>query len=76
MNDMVHVGCEEMISADDEAQMEHERAEHERAERAERAEREETWASVVAVHGPLMSDAEWTQYLAEYSDYMDMVWKD
>jgi hypothetical protein len=38
MNDMVHVGCEEMISADDEAQMEYERAEHERAEREAQAQ--------------------------------------
>ena len=70
--DMVHVGCEEMISAADEAQMEHERGERE----AEAREHEESWASMVAIHGPLMSDAEWTRYLAEYGEYMDMVWKD
>lgn len=67
--DMVQVGCEEMVSADDEARMEHERGEHERAER-------ERWADMVAIHGPLMTDAEWQQYMVEYGDYMDMVWKD
>ena len=72
MNDMVHIGCEEMISAADEAQMEHERGERE----AEARECEESWASMVAIHGPLMSDTEWAQYLAEYGEYMDMVWKD
>ena len=49
--------------------MEHERGEHERAER-------ERWADMVAIHGPLMTDAEWQQYMVEYGDYMDMVWKD
>ena len=67
--DMVQVGCEEAISAADEAQMEHERGERER-------EVEERWADLVAVHGPLMTDVEWRQYLAEYGEYMDMVWKD
>ena len=72
MNDMTHIGCEEMISADDEARMEHERAEHE----AEACERAEAWASMVAIHGPLMTDTAWAQYMAEYGEYMDMVWKD
>jgi hypothetical protein len=63
MNDMIHIGCEESITAADEARMEHERGEHER-------EHAETWASLVATHGPLMTDAEWKLYLAEYSDYL------
>ena len=67
--DMVQVGCEEMVGADDEARMEHERGEREREER-------ERWADVVAIHGPLMTDAEWQQYVREYGDYLSMVWKD
>jgi len=67
--DMVHVGCEELITEADEAQMEHERGEHEREER-------ERWADLVAIHGPLMTDAEWQQYVREYGDYLSMVWKD
>ena len=67
--DMVQVGCEESISAADEAQMEHERGQCEHDER-------ERWAAAVALHGPLMTDAEWAQYLAEYGDYLGMVWKD
>jgi len=69
MNDMIHIGCEEAITAADEAQMEHERGQHEHDER-------ERWANAVAVHGPLMTDAEWREYLAEYKDYLNMVWKD
>ena len=66
-----------MITAADEAQMEHERAEPECAEHecAER-ERAEAWACLVAIHGPLMTDTAWAQYMAEYGEYMDMVWKD
>ena len=67
--DMIQVGCEEEISAADEAQMEHERGEREREER-------ERWADLVAIHGPLMTDVEWRQYLAEYGDYLNEVWKD
>jgi len=67
--DMIQVGCEESISAADEARMEHERGERER-------EREESWADLVAIHGPLMTDAAWKLYLAEYGDYLDMAWKD
>ena len=70
--DMVQVGCEEMVGADDEARMEHERGERE----AEACERAEAWASMVAIHGPLMTDTAWAQYMAEYGEYMDMVWKD
>ena len=64
MNDMIHIGCEEAITAADEARMEHERGEHERDER-------ERWADAVAVHGPLMTDAEWKIFVAEYGDYLD-----
>ena len=67
--DMIQVGCEETISAADEAQMEHERGEREREER-------ERWADLVAIHGPLMTDVEWRQYLVEYGDYLNEVWKD
>ena len=67
--DMVHVGCEELITEADEAQMEYERGEHEREER-------ERWADLVAIHGPLMTDVEWQQYVREYGDYLGMVWKD
>ena len=69
MMDMIQVGCEESISAADEAQMEHERGEREREER-------ERWADLVAIHGPLMTDVEWRQYLVEYGDYLNEVWKD
>ena len=72
MNDMIQIGCEEMITAADEAQMEHERGQRE----DEARERAEAWASMVDVHGPLMTDTAWAQYVAEYGDYMDMVWKD
>ncbi len=61
MNDMTHVGCEEMISAADEARMEHERGERER-------ERAETWAAIEAQHGPLHRHA--------YAAYEGMAWKD
>ena len=67
--DMVHVGCEEMISAADEAQMEHERGERER-------EVSERWQDMVAIHGPLMTDVEWQRYVGEYAEYLDQAWKD
>jgi hypothetical protein len=70
--DMIQVGCEESISAADEARMEHERGEREREER----ERKESWADLVAIHGPLMTDAEWKNFVAEYGVYLDMAWKD
>ncbi len=72
MNDMIHIGCEEMISAADEAQMEHEREQHE----AEARERAEAWAQLEAVHGTLLTRSEWAQHEHDYSEYMDMVWKD
>jgi len=70
--DMVHVGCEEMITAADEAQMEHERGERE----AEARERAEAWAQLEAVHGTLLTRSEWAQHEHDYSEYVDMVWKD
>ena len=72
MNDMIQIGCEEMITAADEAQMEHERGQRE----DEARERAEAWASMVAIHGPLMTDTAWVQYIAEYAEYIDMGWKD
>ena len=72
MNDMIDIGCEEMITAADEAQHEHEREQHE----AEARERAEAWADMVAIHGPLMTDTAWAQYVAEYGDYLGMAWKD
>ena len=56
-----------MITAADEAQMEHERAEHECAERV----RAEAWEAIEAVHGPLHGPLGWW-----YSAYDGMVWKD
>jgi hypothetical protein len=69
MNDMIQIGCEETITAADEAQMEHQRGEREGEER-------ERWADLAAVHGPLMTDAEWRRYVVEYGDYLNEVWKD
>ena len=68
MNDMIHIGCEEMISAIDEAQMEHERGERERAAR----ERQECWNALEAQFGPL----HFRNGRFEYAEYEDMVWKD
>ena len=64
--DMVQVGCEESISAADEAQMEHERGVRE----AEARERADTWAALEATHGPLVRVG-W-----DYSEYDGMAWKD
>jgi hypothetical protein len=61
MNDMIDIGCEEMISDADEARMEHERAERE-------SERAETWAAIEAQYGPLHRHA--------YAAYEGMAWKD
>ncbi len=69
MNDMIHVGCEELITAADEAQMEHERGEREREEH-------ERWVAVEAEHGPLLTRSEWARHESDYSEYIDMVWKD
>ena len=68
MNDMMPT-IEETISADIEAQMEHE-------EWTREQETQDRWANLVAVHGPLMTDVEWQKYLTEYGEYLDMVWKD
>ena len=62
--DMIQVGCEEAISAADEAQMEHERGEREREERV----RQEHWDALEAQHGPLDRHA--------YAGYEGMAWKD
>ena len=67
--DMIRVSCDECACEAAEAQIEHDRGERER-------EREEGWAHLVAIHGPLMTDAAWQQYLVEYGDYLDMAWKD
>ena len=64
MNDMIHIGCEELITEADEAQMEHERGECEREER-------ERWEAVEATHGPLHGPLGWW-----YSAYDGMAWKD
>ena len=61
---MIDIGCEEMISAADEAQMEHERGERECDER----ERAEAWECIEAAHGPL--------HRHDYSEYTSMGWKD
>lgn len=65
MNDMIHIGCEELITATDEARMEHERGERER-------ERAEIWAALEARHGPLC----FRNGCFEYADYDGMAWKD
>ena len=72
MNDMIHIGCEEMITAADEAQMEHERAGHE----AVMCERAEAWARLEVQHGTLLTRSEWRQHAHDYDEYMSMVWKD
>jgi hypothetical protein len=71
MNDMMPT-IEENITPDVQAQIEHE--EHERGQRL--LLEQESWADLVAIHGPLMSDAEWKQYKSEYEGYLDMQWKD
>ena len=60
MNDMMPT-IEETITPDIEAQIEHE--EHE--SRQQLLLEQESWADLVAVHGPLMTDAEWKQYKYE-----------
>ena len=68
MNDMMPT-IEETITPDVEAQIEHE-------EWTRKQETQDSWADLVAVHGPLMTDAEWKQYKSEYEGYLDMQWKD
>ena len=62
--DMIQVGCEESISAADEAQMEHERGEREREER-------ERWGSLEVEHGPLMTQVEWDDHVIAFNDWID-----
>ena len=71
MNDMMPT-IEENITPDVQAQIEHE--EHERGQQL--LLEQESWADLVAIHGPLMSDAEWKQYKSEYEGYLDKQWKD
>ena len=71
MNDMMPT-IEETITPDVEAQIEHE--EYERGQQL--LLEGESWATLVATHGPLMTDAEWKQYKSEYEGYLDMQWKD
>jgi len=68
MNDMMPT-IEETITPDIQAQLEHE-------EWTRKQETQDRWADLVAVHGPLMTDAEWKQYKSEYEGYLDMQWKD
>ena len=65
---MIQVGCEELITAADEAQMEHERGVRE----AEARERAEVWAALEAQHGPL----HFRNGRFEYAEYEGMAWKD
>ncbi|MAH49064.1 hypothetical protein CMI37_24780 [Candidatus Pacearchaeota archaeon] len=67
MNDMVHIGCEELITAADEAQMEHERGVRE----MEARERADAWDALEATHGPLYGPLGWW-----YSEYNKYGWKD
>ena len=66
MNDLMPT-LEENITPDVQAQIEHE--EHERSQRL--LLEQESWADLVAIHGPLMSDSEWKQYKSEYEIYLD-----
>ena len=76
--DMVHVGCEEMISAADEAQMEHERAEHERAEREAQAQPSHKEVAGVCEDAPCCGccGGSMDEGYGTYADYEGMVWKD
>ena len=65
--DMVQVGCEESISAADEAQMEYVRGVREEEER----HHAEVWAALEAEHGPLYGPLGWWA-----KDYDGMAWKD
>ena len=66
--DMIRISCDECITADDEAQMEHERGMRE----AEARERAEIWEALEAEFGPL----HFRNGRFEYADYEGMVWKD
>ena len=65
MNDMTHIGCEELITAADEAQMEHERGERERKQA-------EVWVALENEFGPL----HFRNGRFDYADYDGMGWKD
>ena len=71
MNDMMPT-IEENITPDVQAQIEHE--EHERGQQL--LLEQESWADLVAIHGPLMFDAEWKKCKSEYEGYLDKQWKD
>ena len=64
MNDMMPT-IEETLTPDVDAQLEHERGEHER-------ERAEIWAALEAQHGPL----HFRNGRFEYDEYEGMAWKD
>ena len=71
MSDMMPT-IEETITPDIEAQIE-----HEEWERGQKLLLEgESWATLIATNGPLMTDAEWKQHKSEYEGYLDMQWKD
>ena len=72
LQDMIQVSCEESVTAADEARMEYDRGISEMLER----ERQENWQRLEAQHGPLMTSAEWRQHSFDYSEYLDMGWKD
>jgi hypothetical protein len=63
--DMIRVSCDECVCDAAEAQIEHERGEHERA-------RAEIWAALEAQHGPLC----FRNGCFEYAEYEGMAWKD
>ena len=71
MSDMMPT-IEETITPDIEAQIEHEEYES----RQQLLLEQESWADLVAVHGPLMTDAELKQYKSEYEGYLDLQWKE
>ncbi len=68
MNDMMPA-IEETLTLDIEAQLEHEqwlRGEESR----------EQWAAIEQQHGPLLTRSEWEVHSFDYSEYLDMGWKD
>ena len=66
--DMIRISCDECITADDEAQMEHERGMREEEER----QRAEMWQALEAEFGPL----HFRNGLFDYHEYDGMAWKD
>ena len=63
--DMIRVSCDECVCDADEARIEHERGEHERA-------RAEIWAALEDEFGPLLCHGG----RFDYSEYDDLGWKD